>query len=97
MVSFEQTMGGFRVLVDGKPFGHLQRGTGFFTDSTVVREFTAVCRNDLERIARKADEVERHGNVIPTCPACKGTPNFPGRVFTGERMATCREEIHRYA
>lgn len=59
MVEFQMTMGGYAVIVNGKSFGYLQKGIGFFTDPTVVREFLEVSSADLTIIAAKADEVKR--------------------------------------
>ncbi len=61
MVNFHQTMGGFDVLVDGKLFGRLQKGRGFFTDPAVVKEFLVVSPQDLNQIASKANEVKNYG------------------------------------
>lgn len=58
MVRFPLTMGGHEVLVDGKKMGYIE-SRGFFTDPTVVREFTEVSPDDLRAIADKAEEIMR--------------------------------------
>lgn len=97
MVEFRETMGGFDVLVDGKLFGRLQKGNGFFTDPTVVREFLVVSPGDLIRIALKADEVKKHGNLIPRCSTCEGTPNLPLPIYNpNEGMRLCQDPFHPF-
>lgn len=104
MVEFKLTMGGFEVVVNGKTFGHLQKGDGFFTGPTVMREFLVVSPRDLVQIAKKADEVKRHGSSIPVCRLCGGTSNFPGEVFNknggglhDNGFRTCQGQIHCYS
>jgi hypothetical protein len=53
MVNFIPSMGGFRVEVDGEPFGAID-ATGFFTGPTVVRDFLRVRPADLRTIADRA-------------------------------------------
>ena len=97
MVTFKLSMGGFDVLVDGKLFGYLQKGDGFFTDSTVIKDFMKVSSADLTEIARKADEVKTHGNGIPICKSCKGTQNYPQVIYNpneGEQL--CQAPLHPF-
>ena len=97
MVIFQPTMGGFDVLVNEKIFGRLQKGDGFFTDPTVVRDFLIVSSGDLAKIALKADEVKVHGKEIPVCPACKGTPNFPEEIYNpNEGAQLCQAVLHPF-
>ncbi len=97
MVEFKATTGGFDVLVYGELFGRLQKGIGFFTDPTVVREFLVVSPEDLTKTALKADEVKRCGDVIPICSTCKGTPNFPLMIYNpGEGASPCRAQFHPF-
>ena len=97
MVTFELSMGGFDVLVDGKLFGRLQRGDGFFTDSTLVKSYMTVSSADLIEIALKADEVKRYGNTIPVCSSCKGTPNYPQEIYNpNEGSQLCRASLHPF-
>ena len=98
MVDFKMTIGGVDVLVNGKLFGHLQAGRGFFTDSTTIKEFLSVSPADLIQIALKADEVWMYGNTtLPICQSCKGTPNFPRRVYNpNEGMQSCQSLIHPF-
>jgi hypothetical protein len=92
MVDFRLTAGGFDVLVNGKLFGHLQKGDGFFIGALASREFLVVSSKDLIKIAMKADEVKRYGNIIPICPGCKGTPSYPGEVCSpNEGMILCQD------
>ncbi len=98
MVKFELTMGGFDVLVDGELFGRLMKDVGFFTDSTVVKKHLVVSPKDLNLIALKADEVKIHGNIIPICGSCKGTPNFPNEIYNpNEGMMLCQAPIHPFS
>ena len=55
MVDFEQTMGGHAVKVNGKLFGWIEK-RGFFTDPTVIKEFTEVSPVDLRKIADMAEQ-----------------------------------------
>ena len=97
MVEFKFTPGGFDVLVNGKLFGHLQKGEGFFIDSTVIKGFLVVSPGDLTKIAIKADEVKTYGNEIPVCPSCNGTPNFPEQIYNPkEGMQLCLAPIHPF-
>jgi len=59
VVTFDETMGGLAVMVNGKPFGHISKEHGFFTDSTVIREFIKVSASELREIAKKSEEEER--------------------------------------
>ncbi len=97
MVEFRETIGGFDVLVDEKLFGRLQKGDGFFTSPTTVREFLIVSPEDLTRIALKADEVKKYGDIIPICPMCKGTPNFPLMIYNpNEGTQLCQAQLHPF-
>lgn len=54
MVEFRTTMGGYEVIVDGQPFGHIDKD-GFFTDPTVVKDFMRVSSSDLREIADRVE------------------------------------------
>ncbi|MFC1615082.1 hypothetical protein ACFL22_00800 [Patescibacteria group bacterium] len=60
MVEFKQAAsGGFEVLVNGNSFGYIDKNHGYFTDSSVVKEFMNVSSEDLVSIAQKAKEVSQ--------------------------------------
>ena len=61
MLTFERTAGGYKVLVNNKHFGWIDKDDGFFSDSTVIKEFIPVSANDLRQIADKAEEVRKLG------------------------------------
>lgn len=97
MVQFPENENGFDVLVDRVLFGYLQKECGFCTGLEAVNVFLVVSPEDLITIAIKADEVKTHGNVIPVCPDCRGTPNFPGRVYSpNEGAMCCINDLHPF-
>ena len=55
MVRYVATMGGVSVWINNLPFGHIDK-EGFFTDSTVIAEFTRISSDDLRKIADRVDE-----------------------------------------
>ncbi len=55
MVTFEPTMGGLRVIVNGDWCGYIDK-EGFFTEPTVVQHFIRMSPADLRDIADKATE-----------------------------------------
>lgn len=62
MVRFEETAHGcYKVIVDKQPLGYIAIEHGFFTDSTVIKKFTAVSPNDLRTIADQAESVQKTG------------------------------------
>lgn len=97
MVQFPENKSGFDVLVNGLLFGYLQKDRGFSTDIEAIKMVVVVSSEDLITIAIKADEVKTYGNVIPVCPYCKGTPNFPGDVYSpNEGMVRCGNDLHPF-
>ncbi len=65
MVAFVQTMGGYSVEVNDKPFGWISKERGFFTDPTVVKDFLEISSFDLRSIAAKVDEVRSQKYCMP--------------------------------
>lgn len=66
MVKFTLTMGALKVLVNGKPFGYIQKGDGFFTSPCSIREHTKASPTDLRKIADKAERAMKNKTLSPS-------------------------------
>ena len=56
---------------------------------SIVVNNVALSIEDIEFIALKAREIQKHGRIPPTCEFCGGTPFFPN-----EKPATPQWEQH---
>jgi hypothetical protein len=94
MVAFQQTIGGYKVLVNEECFGYISKERGFFTDPTVVRGFMEVSIEDFRAIQEKIREIVH----LPDRTSATARGDRKGRalmIIIQKMIATYQNGRHR--